>query len=189
MRSPFFDPVIDRYVKDRLIRECRVRGTGKETARATGYSHAYLASLMDDSRKVSEEFAAAVCKFWGIRSADLVRVAHESCGANVLASGQEKQSTHPELDEVLAFLRNTYPTGFLLQFEAAARTQADRPRMQWLIELHTQFFGWVQKQPVAAQHRFMMLLSTPVPAIPNLVPAPKGAGAARSSRRKEEKAK
>lgn len=178
MRSPFFDPVIGRYVRERLLRECRVRGTSTEISRSTGYSQSYVASLLDGCRRVSEDFTTAICKYWGIKPADMVQVAHSACDSNVLASGEvvaAEERTHPELEHVLAFVRNTYPPAFLLEFEATAKSQPDKPRMQWLIEMHAQFFGWVQKQPVSAQRRFMLLLSTPVPNVSSPVPPPKGA--------------
>ena len=70
MASPFFDPVIARYIRERLASECKAcLGATTEIARQCGLSKAHISSLVEGSRGVSVEVAAILCKYWGIKQA------------------------------------------------------------------------------------------------------------------------
>lgn len=173
MRVTFFDPAVGRYVLERLTRECKVRRGSAEISKATGISQSHISNVLDGTRNLGPEFAVAMCKYWGLKQDEVVRKAHKAYATTLLRKRPERADSHPELADTIDFCCETYPAAFLREFEARARTMPDKPRMQWLVDLHAQFYGWLGTQEPADQSRYLLLASAPLPGLPAAPAAPR----------------
>ncbi len=163
-RHRFFDPQIHEYVRERLVEECKVRGVAAEIARETQTSRAHIANILDGTRRVGEDFAAAVAKYWRLSQGELHQLAQGRQASRALEREQEPLRTHPNLDTTLEFCRGVYPDVFLSEYEDTARRVPDRPKMEWLTEIHTRLYAWIARQTPAIQKRYLHLLGVPLPA-------------------------
>jgi hypothetical protein len=158
---PYFDPIIARYIRERLAEECKMeRGRCSEIARITGISRSHLSNILDGSRTFGEDAATALCKYWGLRLSDLTQIAHETYDSKAHVEAQAK--THPQLDATLEFCRNIYPDAFLKEFEAAARQQPEQPKLRWFVQLHAQFRAWLGRLPAFTARKYEHLLDMPL---------------------------
>lgn len=160
--NPYFDPVIGRYIRDRIASESKGWGGCAEISRATGFSRAHLSNILDGTRAVGEDFANAMCKYWNIKQIDLPRIAHEACGSDAL---NIPRKTHPELDITLDFCRRTYPDAFLREFEASARMKPDKTKLEWFVELNTLFRLWLGRLAPAGVRQYQHLLEVPLSSL------------------------
>jgi hypothetical protein len=160
MRYPFFDPLISRYIRERLNSECQVRGAETEIARAAGISQSHVSAIANGQRTLGEDFAAAMCRYWGIKQSDLRRIAHQTYDSRALVDAEPK--THPNLDATLDFYRSIYPKPFVEEFELDSRRGPDRPKLEWVFELQNRFRVWLGAQIPSVQRKHMHLLGLPV---------------------------
>jgi hypothetical protein len=63
--------VVSAYVRDRLQRECAVRGEAAKIARVTGFSTAHVTNVQKQDRGVGDDFAEALARHWGLTMAQL----------------------------------------------------------------------------------------------------------------------
>lgn len=160
--QPYFDPIIVRYIRERLASECKQRGLAAELSRITGFSRNHLSNVIDGTRAVGDAFADAMCSYWGIHQSDLASLAHKAYESDALA---DLRKTHPELDITLEFFHHIYPLPFLREFEPAARQRPDQPRLQWFIELNAQFRRWVGGLAPCNRRKYERLLELPLTSL------------------------
>ena len=159
----FFDPLVGRYIRARLETECRIRGTAAEMSRSTGFSRAHISNIIDGTRRVGDDFAAAISKYWKISQTELHRLSHESTGSTGFF--EPPAETHPNLKDTIQWCRGTYPNAFLDEYDAEARRHPDRSKPEWLADVHTKFYRWVTRQPPAVQRKVMHVLAIPLPPL------------------------
>ncbi len=123
----FFDPIVGRYIRERLARETQTRGAAARIAEVTKCSREHISNVADGTRGAGRAFAAAMAKYWGITQTELHRLAHNQYDAVL----DREVPSHPELEAALIFCRGAYPQPFLTEFEQHARRQSDRPRLEW----------------------------------------------------------
>ncbi|XXX79279.1 helix-turn-helix transcriptional regulator [Sorangium sp. So ce134] len=66
---------VTAYVAARLERECSVRGTAAQIARATNFSKATISAIISGRGNVGEDFAHKIAEYWGMSYAQLQREA------------------------------------------------------------------------------------------------------------------
>lgn len=160
-RAPYFDPIVTRYIRERLAEECKSeRGRCSEIARVTGISRSHLSNILDGSRTFGEDAATALCKYWGLPLSAVLPLAHETYDSS--AHAERRAKSHPQLDATLEFCRSIYPNAFLKEFEDAARKQPEQPKLRWFVQLHAQFRAWLGRLPAFTARKYEHLLDMPL---------------------------
>lgn len=121
-------PLLGHYVRDRLRRECQVRGTQAEIARLTHISDAHLANIRKGVVGVGTEVGEKLARHWGMSFEELLAAARAHAATNppvatpptspagaTLPLGQQ-----PEWVEAFARARQIYP-GVPLEWLERAR--------------------------------------------------------------------
>jgi hypothetical protein len=55
---------VSAYIRERLRKECAVRGVATKIAHATGFSSAHITNIQKDERGVGEDLADALATYW-----------------------------------------------------------------------------------------------------------------------------
>ncbi len=74
--------IVGAYVRDRLRKECAVRGEATKIARAIGFSTAHVTNVQKEERGVGDDFAEAIARYWGLGYAELEEAAQRWAAEN-----------------------------------------------------------------------------------------------------------